>query len=267
VRDSAAYGLDGKVAIVTGAGSGIGRGTAMEMANAGADIVVAELQPESARETAALVRALGRRAVVAPTDVTSPDSVGAMLTLALQEFGSVDVLVNNVGGLGPKPKKTSIMELDLAQWESLIRLNLTSQFICCKAFITSLVETGRRGAIVNIASLAAFVPYETSVVYGAAKAGVVSMTLTLAADYGTHGIRVNCIAPGHVRTPIPEALYKGREELRAAQNRIIPVGRWAEPEEIGRVAVFLASDASSYITGQTIVVSGGMTHFLTRLQQ
>ena len=266
MKDSTAYGLDGKVAIVTGAGSGIGRGTALEMANAGADIVVAELHSEAATETAGLVRALGRRAVVAPTDVTSPDSVAGMMALALREFGAVDVLVNNVGGLGPKPKKTSIMELELSEWDTLLRLNLTSQYLCCKAFITSLVQTGRPGAIVNIASLAAFVPYETSVVYGAAKAGVVSMTLTLAADYGTHGIRVNCIAPGHVRTPIPEALYKGREELRAAQNRIIPVGRWAEPEEIGRVAVFLSADASSYITGQTIVVSGGMTHFLTRLQ-
>jgi len=93
----------------------------------------------------------------------------------------------------------------------------------------------------------------------------VSLTQTLASEYGKHGIRVNCIAPGHVRTPIPEALYQGREALRQAQHRIIPAGRWGEPEELGRVAVFLASDASSYITGQTIVVSGGMTHFLTRL--
>ncbi len=265
MRDSSVYALDGRIAIVTGAGSGIGRGTALEMANAGADIVIAELQPDAAQETAAMVRELGRQAIVTLTDVTSVDSVNAMMSVAEREFGALDILVNNVGGLGARPKKTTIMELDLSQWESLLKLNLTSQFICCKAFITYLVENRRRGAIINIASLAAMVPYETSVVYGAAKAGVVSMTRTLAAEYGPYGVRVNCIAPGHVRTPIPEALYKGREDLRAAQNRIIPVGRWAEPEELGRVAVFLASDASSFITGETIVVSGGMTHFLTKL--
>ncbi len=265
MRDMSVYSLDGRTAIVTGAGSGIGRGTALEMANAGADIVIAEWRRDAAEETAGMVRELGRRALVVTTDVTSVESVEAMVTASLYEFDRLDILVNNVGGLGPKPKKTTIIELELDEWEALIRLNLTSQFICCKAFITVLVDRGIKGNIVNIASLAALVPYETSVVYGAAKAGVVSMTQTLAAEYGKHGIRVNCIAPGHVRTPIPEALYKGREELRAAQDRIIPVGRWGEPEELGRLAVFLASEASSYVTGQTIVASGGMTYFLTKL--
>jgi NAD(P)-dependent dehydrogenase (short-subunit alcohol dehydrogenase family) len=265
VRDSAIYGLKGRVAIITGAGSGIGRGTALEMANAGADIVAVDLRRDAVDETADMVRAIGSRALAVEGDATNTESVRAMMTSAVREFGGVDVLVNNVGGLGDRPKKTTIVDMDLAEWESLLRLNLTSQFICCKAFITYVVDNSRKGAIINIASLAALVPYETSVAYGAAKAGVVNMTQTLAFEYGKHGIRVNCIAPGHVRTPIPEALYKGREELRAAQHRIIPAGRWGEPEELGRVAVFLASDASSYVTGQTIVVSGGMTHFLTKL--
>ncbi|MCK5213251.1 MAG: SDR family oxidoreductase, partial [Dehalococcoidia bacterium] len=106
---------------------------------------------------------------------------------------------------------------------------------------------------------------EASVAYGAAKAGVVSITKTLASEYGMNGIRVNCIAPGPVRTPLVEARYKGREDVKAAQNRLSPVGRWGEPEELGRLAVFLASDAASYVTGQTVVASGGLTQFLTKL--
>ncbi len=260
-----AFGLEGRVAIVTGGGSGIGRATAVEMARAGAAVVIAELKQDAAEETAAMVREAGHRALVAAMDVTSSDSISGMLSLALAEFGHVDVLVNNVGGLGDQPRKKTIVDMELAEWDWLLRLNLTSQFLCCKAFITYLLSKDRKGAIVNVSSLAAMVPYETSVAYGAAKAGVVNLTQTLASEYGKNGIRVNCIAPGHVRTPIPEALYEGKEDLRAAQHRIIPVGRWGEPEELGRVAVFLASDASSYITGQTIVVSGGMTYFLTKL--
>ncbi len=267
MHDMSAYALDGMTAVVTGAGSGIGRSTALQMASAGANIVVAELEHDTAEETAEMIRRLGQHVLVAVTDVTNVESVQAMMAAGIDEFGGIDVLVNNVGGLGPRPRKTTIVELELTEWESLLRLNLTSQFICCKAFITYLIDTARKGNIVNIASLAALVPYETSVVYGAAKAGVVSMTQTLAAEYGKHGIRVNCIAPGHVRTPIPEALYKAREELRAAQRSIIPLGRWGEPDELGRLAVFLASDASSYVTGQTIVASGGMTYFLTKLPQ
>ena len=261
--DISAYSLKDRTALITGSGSGIGRAIAVEMAAAGADIVVAEFNRDTAEETAAMVREKDRRAVVAQADVTSRASVDAMFAIALQEFGAVDILVNNVGGLGPKPRKVTLIDLSDEEWDSLLRLNLTSQFLCSKTFISDAVEKGRKGAIVNIASLAAMVPYETSVVYAAAKAGVVSMTQTLSWEYGKHGIRVNCIAPGHIRTPIPEALYKGKEDLLAAQCRIIPIGRWGEPEELGRLAVFLASDAASFVTGQTVVASGGMTYFRT----
>jgi len=235
------------------------------MANAGAHVVLAELNSESAEETASMVRNLDRRALVVEADVTDAESVERMMGVALKEFSAVDVLVNNVGGVGPEPKRTSLVDMTLEQWEFMIRLNLTSQFLCCKAFIGYLLANGRRGNIVNIASLAAMVPYETSVAYGAAKAGVVSITKTIATEYGPRGIRVNAIAPGHIDTPIPAALYKSKPEVRAAQDRIIPVGRWGRPDEIGRLAVFLASDAASYVTGQTIVASGGMTYFLTKL--
>ncbi len=265
MRDDTAYSLNDKVALVTGSGSGIGRGIAVEMANAGAHVVLAELKHESAETTAAMVEDLGRRALVVETDVTDPESVERMMGATLKEFGSADILVNNVGGVGPEPKKTALADMSLDQWEFMLRLNLTSQFLCCKAFVNHLLANGRRGSIVNIASLAAMVPYQTDVAYGAAKAGVVSMTKTIASEYGPKGIRANAIAPGHIETPIPTALYKAKPEVRAAQDRIIPVGRWGRPDEIGRLAVFLASDASSYVTGQTITASGGLTYFLTKL--
>lgn len=265
MHDDSVYSLNDRIALVTGAGSGIGRGIAVEMANAGAHIVLAELKPESAEETASMVREMGRKAVVVETDVTDGDSVESMMGAALKEFGGADILVNNVGGVGPEPKKTTLVDMTLDQWEFMLRLNLTSQFLCCKAFIGYLLANGRRGSIVNIASLAAMVPYETSIAYGAAKAGVVSITKTIASEYGPKGVRANAIAPGHIDTPIPTALYKAKPEVREAQDRIIPVGRWGRPDEIGRLAVFLASDAASYVTGQTIVASGGMTYFLTKL--
>ena len=265
MRDDTVYSLTDRVALVTGAGSGIGRGVAVEMANAGAHVVLAELKRDTAEQTAAMVRDLGRKALVVETDVTDSDSVERMMGAALKEFGGADVLVNNVGGVGPVPKKTTLVDMTLDQWEFMMRFNLTSQFLCCKAFIGYLLANGRTGSIVNIASLAAMVPYETDVAYGAAKAGVVSITQTIASEYGPRGIRANAIAPGHIDTPIPTALYKAKPEVRAAQDRIIPVGRWGQPAEIGRLAVFLASDASSYVTGQTVVASGGMTYFLTNL--
>lgn len=261
--EGTAFGLDGKTAIVTGAGSGIGRGICVEMAKVGADVVAVDMNATGAQETAVMVREVGRKALVIEADVTKADAADVILKSALGTFEGVDILVNNVGGLGPKPKRVRALELDLEGWEFLMRLNLTSQFLCCKAFIQYAVDNGRKGSIVNIASLAAMVPYETSVVYAAAKAGVVSITQTLAWEYGQNGIRVNAIAPGHVKTPIPMSLYKGKEDLLEAQNRIIPLRRWGDPDEIGRLAVFLASDASSYVTGQTVVASGGMTYFRT----
>jgi len=257
--------LQDKVAIVTGAGQGVGRGISEVFAGAGANIVVAEINPEAAKETVDIVTGLGRRAILVQTDVTKEESVNAMLKATLDAFGKVDILINNVGGVIGKPRMIPIAEMTLNHWDDVISLNLTSQFLCCKACINHWIECKRKGAIVNIASLAGMVPYETSVAYGAAKAGVINLTATLGAVYGKQDIRVNCIAPGHVKTPITDELYRGREDVRAAQDRIIPLSRYANPGDIGQVAAFLASDASSYVTGQTLLVSGGMTYFLTKL--
>ena len=256
--------LEGKVAIVTGAGRGVGQGIAIVMARAGADIVVAEINEETAKDTQRLVEEQGRKALVVPTDAMDEGSVDRMLEAALKAFDHVDVLVNNVGGVA-RPRMVSISDMTLEEWDYTLRFNLTSQFLCSRALIRHWEGAGRPGNIVNIASLAAMVPYKTSVAYGAAKAGVINMTQTLGTVCGKSGIRVNGIAPGHVKTPITDALYKGREDVRAAQDRIIPLGRYGTPEEFGRVATFLASDASSYVTGQTLLVGGGMHYFLTEM--
>ncbi|MBN1153216.1 MAG: glucose 1-dehydrogenase [Dehalococcoidia bacterium] len=256
--------LEGKVAIVTGGGRGVGQGIATVFARSGADVVIAEKDADLAEDTRELVEKQGRRALVVQTDVTDEDSVDAMLARALATFKHVDVLVNNVGGVA-RPRMIALDEMELDEWRYTMDLNLTSQFLCSRALIRHWLGVGRPGSIVNISSLAAMVPYKTSVAYGAAKAGVINMTQTVGSQYGKNGIRVNCIAPGHVKTPITDALYKGREDVRAAQDRIIPLGRYGNPEEFGKVAAFLASDASSYITGQTILVSGGMHYFLTEL--
>lgn len=259
------FSLPGKVAVVTGAGRGVGRGISEMLARAGANIVVADINLEGAKETVDIVNGLGRKAIMIHSDVTEEESVNDMLGAALSALGKVDILVNNVGGPAGKPRMIPIVEMTRKYWDDVISLNVTSQFLCCRACIKYWIESKRKGNVINIASLGGMVPYETSVAYGAAKAGVINMTATLGVAYGKHNIRVNCIAPGHVKTPITDELYRGREDVRAAQDRIIPLGRYANPDEIGRVAVFLASDASSYITGQTLIVSGGMTYFLTKL--
>jgi NAD(P)-dependent dehydrogenase (short-subunit alcohol dehydrogenase family) len=264
MRDDTAYSLDGKVAIVTGSGQGIGRGIALEMANAGADVVIAEFRRDAGEETAAMVREKGSKALVIQTDVTSEQSVNSMVAAAVAQLGSVDVLVNNVGSFVADGEKRTIVDMSLDLWEKLLQVNVTSQFLCCKAFITQVLAKGAKGSIVNISSLAGLVPYEASIGYGAAKAGVISITQTIASEYGIKGIRANCIAPGPVRTPMVEARYKGRDDVKAVQNRFSPLGRWGEPEEIGRLAVFLASDAASYVTGQTVIASGGLVQFITK---
>jgi 2-deoxy-D-gluconate 3-dehydrogenase len=186
--------LEGKVAIVTGSGRGIGQGIATVFARAGADVVIAELDQKTADDTRRGIESMGRRALVTRTDVTDPGSVAEMLAASLDAFGRVDILVNNVGGVVGRPKMVSLLEMDLDYWDGVVKLNMTSCFLCCKACIGYWVENARPGRIINVASLGAIVPFKTSLAYGAAKAGVISMTKTLAALYGKNDIRVNCIA-------------------------------------------------------------------------
>jgi NAD(P)-dependent dehydrogenase (short-subunit alcohol dehydrogenase family) len=253
--------LEGQVAIVTGAGTGIGRATALELASLGADVLVAELDPASAERTATEVRALGRRSVAAPTDVTSRGDRQAMVRRAREELGRIDILVNNAG------IHRSALPLDVteAHWDAIMDVNAKAVYFCSQAVLPAMLAVGR-GCIISVASMGGKVGSKTSIPYGASKAAVISMTRGLALTYADQGIRVNCVCPGYVLTDMPprtdremvEILgYAPGQYLRQVAERV-PMGRGCEPEEVARVVGFLASSRASYMTGQAVNVTGGL---------
>jgi NAD(P)-dependent dehydrogenase (short-subunit alcohol dehydrogenase family) len=253
--------LEGQVAIVTGAGAGIGRSIALELASLGADVLVAELDPESAERTAAEVRALGRRSVAAPTDVTRQDDRRSMVRRAVDELGQIDILVNNAG------IHRSALPLDVteAHWDAIMDVNAKAVYFCSQAVLPTMLAAGR-GCIISVASMAGKVGSMTSIPYSISKAAVISMTRGLALAYADQGIRVNCVCPGYVLTDMPprtdremvEILgYEPGQFLRQVTERV-PMGRGCDPEEVARVVGFLASSRASYMTGQAVNVTGGL---------
>ncbi len=249
------YSLTDRVAIVTGAGQGIGKGIAIGLAEAGADIVAAELEPDKAEQTAAEVRRMGRRALVVPVDVRIGQQVDSMVSRALDEFGKIDILVNNAGGLlgivGP------LLECKEEDWDRGITLNLKSVFLCCKA-VGKVMAARKKGVIINISSFAGMGAYTPAPHYGVAKAGVINMTQTLAMELAPYGVRVNSIAPGTVATPLVEDLFRAHPEIKEKRLKSIPMGRLGRPEDIAAAAVYLASDAADYVTGEILAVKGGL---------
>ena len=254
------YGLKGKVAIVTGCGAGIGKGVALEMARAGAEVIVAEMDSDRAKTTVDEIKAIGNKALKVVVDVTKSADVAKMFEQTVKEFGTIDILVNNVGGVlgikGPIP----FLEIDENFWHKLMDANMKSTFLCTKAFARVMIDKKKPGSIVNISSIADRVPWTSALIYGAAKAGVSNFTVNTAVELGKYNIRVNAICPGRIETLLSAELYRNRPEVRKAQLKSIPLGRFGLPEDIGRTAVFLASEAAAYISGATIWVSGGLTH-------
>ncbi|MDO8491014.1 MAG: SDR family NAD(P)-dependent oxidoreductase [Dehalococcoidia bacterium] len=248
------FGLTNRVAIVTGAGRGIGKGIALGFAEAGADIVIAEIDPALAEETAGEIRAKGRKALVAPTDVRIASQVDHVVEQTLKEFGKIDILVNNAGGWTVFSPVLGIEEQD---WDRCIELNLKGAFLCCKA-VGKVMVRQKRGAIVNISSLAGFVPFTAAPHYGAAKAAVANLTQTLAMELAPHKVRVNAIAPGSVETDLTDKLYSTQPGLREYRIKTIPLGRLGRPQDIAAAALYLASDAADWVTGETLMVRGGM---------
>ena len=246
------FDLTGRKAFVTGASRGIGRVIAIAFAEAGADVVIAARSEEGLAATAAEISGLGRKAFVLPLDVTRQPDVTAAADEAIRLLGHVDIVVNNAGGSN---FVVPFLDMRVSGWEKVLRLNLDSTIYVCQAFGEHLRSRGT-GSVINVSSVAGLAAAPGLIPYGAAKAGVISVTKTLAVEWGASGVRVNALCPGWTATDLNRNLRAGPD---GGQSIIanVPLARWATPEEMAGPAVFLASDASSFMTGQTLVVDGG----------
>jgi len=250
--------LKGKVAIVTGAGSGIGEATARLMASEGASLVVADINGDAAKRVAADLAS----AVAVEADVSLESSVIHTMEMAIESFGGLDILHNNATDSKTNAMDTDIVTLDMEIFDRLIAVNLKGVVLGCKHAIPYMLERGG-GAIVNTASIEAFVGRGVRAVYGAAKAGVVLLTKAMAAQYGARGIRCNAVAPGLVLTP---AVKDMSPEQAEASNKLYPMPRLCKPHDVANAVLFLASDESGYVNGTTLMVEGGASVYLPSAQ-
>ncbi len=243
--------LTGRTAVVIGGASGLGRAISLGLAKAGADVVASSRRLELVTSVADEIESIGRRTLRVATDVTDSNSLNALLSTCVAEFDGVDILVNSAG----TTKKVASLEMDMSDWDKIIDVNLTGTLRACLIFGGHMLDRGW-GRIINIASIASYVGLYQVTAYGASKAAVVALTKSLAVEWASQGVRVNAIAPGVFPTDLNRDILEGTERGRELIVRT-PMQRFGEADEIAGAAVFLASEAASFVTGEVIVVDGG----------
>lgn len=245
--------LDGKVAVITGAAGGIGREAALLFSQEGARVCVADVSAEQGEQTASECQA----GFFQPVDVTDEQSVAAMFRAAVERYGGIDVIYNNAGIM--PAEDGSVLDVDIETWNRVNAVNATGVFLCCKHGIPHLLERGG-GAVINVASFVAAMGAATSqIAYTASKGAVLSLTRELAVEFARRGVRVNALCPGPVETPLLMHLFENDSAAYERRRVHLPMGRLAQAREIANAALFLASDESSYVTGTTFLVDGGIT--------
>jgi 3-oxoacyl-[acyl-carrier protein] reductase len=242
--------LDGKIAVVTGAARGIGRTIAEELAKEGADLALCDLKAEWLSETAEAVKSLGRKVLCLAVDVSKTADVENVVSETLKAFSKIDVMVNNAG----ITKDTLMVRMSDEDWDSVISVNLKGTFLFTRA-VGKVMMKQRSGAIVNMASIIGLIGNAGQCNYAASKAGVIALTKSAAKELASRNVRVNAIAPGFIETKMTDALS---DEIKGKMLELIPMKRFGKPLDVAKVALFLAGEASSYMTGQVITVSGGM---------
>jgi NAD(P)-dependent dehydrogenase (short-subunit alcohol dehydrogenase family) len=259
--ETAWLGLAGQVCVVTGGGSGIGAGTARRFAAAGALVAILDRDLAGAQSVAAAIAVDGGRAIALEVDVVDINAVTQAALEVSSAFGSCSILVNNAG----VQLAQSLMTLEIERWKGALDVNLTGAFACAQVFGSQMIAAAqRRGSIVNIGSITGETPRPDGGAYSASKAGIAMLSRQLAVELGRHGIRSNTVAPGFVRTPLSERTYQDPAVARGRED-MVPLGRIGDVGEIADVVMFLASTRSAYITGQTIVVDGGLGQCLMGL--